>query len=201
MKKILLATVLVFAFALTINYAFAGYERRDNDKCNTCPDVKVEIDNYADIDNDIKAESNTGENKIEAPKKDEKKSRFSFFSYRHRGGEEESANSIVTGNAYADANADNKVGKNIVEITQSEEQEEPGFYSFFSRRHKSEPKETGGISVEIDNEADIDNDIEAEANSGENEIEDGSGSITTGAAESWASAINLVGYNVVKITK
>lgn len=69
MKKITIALVLVFAFALTMNAAFARYNREDSccgdrhnhsDEC--CPSVDVDNENHADVDNNVVTVANSGLN-------------------------------------------------------------------------------------------------------------------------------------------
>lgn len=64
MKKLLIVSVFVFAFALTANVAFA------HDGCcfpiyqSCCPKVDINASNYASITNNISSNSNTGYNTI-----------------------------------------------------------------------------------------------------------------------------------------
>lgn len=176
MKKLFML-VAVFAFALTVNYAFAyGSHHRDRGG-----EVNIESENEADIDNNIDVTAKTGDNEAEGQNA-----------------------RIRTGDAYADSVADTTANSNVTRVGCS--------------RCLSGVKE---VSIESENEADVDNNIDVTADTGDNEAEvkeekrhhggpatlhsigggshrGGSASIRTGNATAYGDAITLVNSNVTE---
>lgn len=160
----MIAVVSLFVLALTMNVAFAR-ERSDRNHHGhgDDPSVNIDVNNHANIDNNIDADANTGDN---------------------RGGAQ-----ITTGGAYADALSDTRANRNDVWATIPED---------------------GKVVIDVDNDAHIDNDIDADADTGDNSVHSSRigrffhsfrtlGTITTGDATAYATAMTIVNDSVVTV--
>jgi len=148
--------------------------------------VEIFQDNYADIDNDVEVDAETGENEAN----------------RNTGGE----TVVVTGHADAEVTIENTANANLVNL------EGP---ANGVRRPSYDVRVVGNgaysdtevdvfrsdiLTIVQDNYADIDNDVEVDAETGENEANDNTGGdvmVDTGMAETDVEIDNLANLNVV----
>lgn len=171
--------VAIFAFALSVNFAFA-YGRHDDR--NRGGEVNIESENEANIDNNIDVTADTGNNEAEGQNA-----------------------RIRTGDADAESVANTTANNNVTRVGCS--------------RCLSGIDE---LSIKSENEADVDNNIDVTADTGDNEAEakaeershhrgfvalhsiggdshqGGSASISTGKATAYGDAITLVNFNVTE---
>jgi len=151
--------------------------------CGGSGETEIDIENESDIENGIIVRSITGENEAES-----------------EGGNA----SVETGDAYAGANVTNLANTNIVNSTYmllslnnfgtfSSDLVLPG-KDFFSGMFSNIGKTGSDLGLEIENDADIDNEIEVEANTGENETEASTGDASTETGDA------VAGANVTDVT-
>jgi hypothetical protein len=177
LKKIAIAgagTMLVAGVA----FAGTGYGSHEENEFSWTNHARVEVDNDADIDNDVDAHLNTGENEA-----------------NFNGGEEDP--SISSGDASATVSVSNTANQATVDVTapdmsfpEMENSENTGAYS----RSENEVRMSNDTCIEIRNDADIDNDVDLHVNTGGNEAKFNSGevSISTGSASANVSISNNV---------
>jgi hypothetical protein len=175
MKKLMIVGVLVFAFAFTLNMAFADNRcnscDRDHNDCPTtttcgCPSITVSNTNSNAVNNTISSIAVTGKNTINVPQVEN----YSWLGHSTTG-----TGTIWSGNATALVSLQNTVGQSETRITS-----------------------TLPITVTNYNTATVSNTVKAFAGTGNNTIK-GAGTIGSGAGLSQIQLVNLVGTHYTEI--
>ena len=141
----------------------------------SCPNnINVSNENQAEVEDLASSDSTTGDNSIIGAEGDA---------------------SIESGDATALGTIDVMVNINSLEFEEEDGLEDGGQIS------EDEGEEDEGIAVDVDNEnqADVENSLKANAQTGENlSLEnEGNSTITTGDAQALANLVNLLNFNVV----
>ncbi len=163
-----------------------GSDSKNEIKTEQKNKTEVYQTNNADIENDIEAKANTGDNEVED----------------NTGGNSE----VRTGDAQASVTIGNLANANAASIGGGNNQ---GSISALitgngsDSKNKIDLEHEQSILLVQDNNADIENDIEAKANTGDNEVEDNTGgdvTVDTGNATTDVTVDNAVNFNWADIS-
>ena len=182
MKKILtsgLVLTLAFVFSAGVSSAFGGnFNRHDRHEKDSTPEVKVENTNHSHVKSTVKAESNTGNNKIGTQSHENNNMTLNFGWNGNSGGDEAD---IETSEAESYAGAELYVGDNYTEV--------------------DTPRHVKKVEVKNNNHSHVYSYVKAESNTGHNYIggNNDDAEIDTGHAYSDTEAFTVVGTNVTKI--
>jgi uncharacterized repeat protein (TIGR01451 family) len=155
-----------------------------------CGSTEIDIDNEAEVENDVVVEGNTGDNEIEEKSKCDKNSNDAV---------------IVTGNVNIYVGLVNTVNSNIINSKLSDI-----LYNIFNAQGDIDvpdevmdnPEGCGQgqcEDVDIENEGSIDNDVEIDASSGNNKVKSKNGDaiITTGDVNVVTNIFNVLNSNII----
>lgn len=190
-KAAIASTGLLFVAGM----AFAGsnctgYGSENESNFDWESKTTVDVNNHADIDNEIDAWLNTGENKVE-----HNNACFDCDDENATMGE----NSIMTGNASASVNVSNTANKATVNVTAPTlDMSDMDFgvgTTGANSENESRVKVSNETKVNVNNCADVDNDVDLNVNTGKNTASYNTGannSITTGSATANVTISNNV---------
>lgn len=165
-----------------------GSDSKNDVKLDNKNTTEVFQDNKAHIDNKIKAETETGDNNAN----------------RNTGGDV----SIRTGNATSNVSVSNQANANLISVGGGANSSSTGSLSAEISGNGSgsdnsiKLKADRSITVVQDNNAKINNDIDVEAETGENTADDNTGGvveINTGAASVTVNVDNLANFNTADV--
>lgn len=187
------------AFAGNGNLGDWGGRDRDRDRTSFEYDneTDIDIDNDADIWNDIFARVNSGENEVE---------------------DNDGDVDLATGDASASVDIENAANRTDICVEQSfpdfgdidwedmrGEDNNSNRDNDWRRNHGSGGQASfewdNNTEIDVDNDADIHNDVRLSVNTGDNEVEDNDGdvSVSTGDASANVSVSNMVNYSSVTV--
>jgi hypothetical protein len=182
------------AFAGGVNHG-TGYGSENESSFDASNRTEVEVNNHADIDNEVDAWLNTGKNSAS----------FNNACGCEGEGSENSDPSIVTGNASATVNVTNRANDATVSVSAPEmnmEKMEWGNQTTGANsENESRVRLENRTEVEVNNNADIDNNVDLNLNTGKNMANFNTGgevNISTGSASANVTLSNTV--NTANVT-